>query len=143
MRLVPSNMLYIISTIVRSGLPTGGLPQCREVGSIQQVIYIISTIVRSGYRQVVYHDVVRLVPSNRLYIISMIVRSGLPTGGFPRCREVGSIQQVIYIISTVVRSGLPTGGFPRCREVGSIQQVIYYFHGREVGFTDRWFPTMS
>ena len=29
------------------------------------------------------------------------------------------------LVSTVVRSGLPTGGLPRCREVGSIQQVIY------------------
>ena len=66
------------------------------------------------YRQVVCHDVVRFVLSNRL-----------------------------YIISTVVRSGLPTGGLPRCHEVGSIKQVIYYFHGREVGFTDRWFATMS
>ena len=62
----------------------------------------------------VCHDVVRLVPSNRL-----------------------------YINSTVVRSGLPTGGLPRCHEIGSIQQVIYKFHGREVGFTDRWFATMS
>ena len=43
-----------------------------------------------------------------------------------------------------MRSGLPTGGLPRCREVGSIQQVIYIsFHGHEVGFTDRWFSTMS
>ena len=49
----------------------------------------------------------------------------------------------LYIISTVVRSVLPTGGLPRCREVGSIQQVIYYFHGREVEFTDRLFATMS
>ena len=49
----------------------------------------------------------------------------------------------LHIISTVVRSGLPTGGLPRCREVGSIQQVIYYFHGREVGFINRWFATMS
>ena len=47
------------------------------------------------YRQVVFHDVMRLVPSNMLYIISTVVRSGLPTGGLPRCREVGSIQQVI------------------------------------------------
>ena len=62
----------------------------------------------------VYHDVVRLVPSNRL-----------------------------YIISTIVRSGLPTGGLPRCREVGSIQQVIYYFHDRVVGFADSWFATKS
>ena len=90
----------------------------------------------------VFHDVVRLVPSNMLHIISMVVRSGLPTGGLPRCREVGSIQR-LYIISTVVRSGLPTGGFPRCRVVCFIQQVIYYSHGREVGFTDKWFATMS
>ena len=90
----------------------------------------------------VCHDAVRLVPSNRLYIISTIVRLDLPTGGLPRCREVGFIQR-LHIISTVVRSGLPTGGLPRCREVGSIQHVIYYFHGREVGFTDRWFATMS
>ena len=60
----------------------------------------------------------RLIPSNRLYINSTVVRSGLSTGGLPRCREVGSIQQVTYIKSTVVRSGLPTGGLPRCREVG-------------------------
>ena len=70
------------------------------------------------------------------------MRSGLPKGGLPRCREVGSIQR-LHIISTIVRSGLPIGGLPRCREVGSIQQVIYYSHGREVGFTDRWFATMS
>ena len=70
------------------------------------------------------------------------MRSGLPTGGFQRCSEVGSIQR-LHIISTVVRSGLPTGGLPRCREVGSIQHVTYYFHGREVGFADRWFATMS
>ena len=112
-RLVPSNRLYIISTVVRSGLPTGGLPRCREVGSIQ-----------------------------RLHIISTVVRSGLPTGGLPRCRELGSIQR-LHIIFTIVRSGLPTGGLPRCSEVGSIQQVIYYSHGREVGFTDMWFATMS
>ena len=99
------------------GLPIGGLPRCHEVGSIQQVIYI--------------------------YIISTVVRSGLPTGGLPRCREVGSIQHVIYIISSVVRSGLPIGGFPRCREVGFIRQVIYYSHSREVGFTDKWFSTLS
>ena len=60
---------------------------------------------------------------------------------FPRCCEVGSVQR-LHIISTVVRSGLPTCGLPRCREVGSIQQVIYYSHGREVGFTDKWFATM-
>ena len=90
----------------------------------------------------VCHDVVRLVPSNRLHIISTVMRSGLPTGGLPRCREVGSIQR-LHIIFMVVRSGLPTGGLPRCHEVGSIQQVIYYSHGREVGFTDRWFATMS
>ena len=41
-----------------------------------------------------------------------------------------------------MRLGLPTGGLPRC-QVGSIQQVTYYFHGREVGFADRWFDTMS
>ena len=35
------------------------------------------------YRQVVFHDVVRLVPSNRLYIIFTVVRSGSPTGGLP------------------------------------------------------------
>ena len=90
----------------------------------------------------VYHDVVRLVPSNKLHIISMVVRSGLPTCGLPRCREVGSIQR-LHIIFTVVRSRLPTGGLPRCREVGFIQHVIYYSHGREVGFTDRWFAMMS
>ena len=84
----------------------------------------------------------RLVPSNRLYIIPTVVRSGLPTGGLLRCHEVGSIQR-LHIISMVVRSGLPTSGLSRCREVGSIQQVIYYSHGREVGFTDRWFATMS
>ena len=112
-RLVPSNRLHIISTVVRSGLLTGGLPGCREVGFIQ-----------------------------RLHIISTVVRSGFPTGGFPRCREVGSIQR-LHIISTVVRSGLPTSGLPRCREVGSILQVTYYFNGREVGFADRWFATMS
>ena len=50
---------------------------------------------------------------------------------------------MLHIISMVVRSGLPTGGLPRCREVGSIQQVTYYFHGREVGFADRRFATMS
>ena len=72
----------------------------------------------------VCHDVVRLVPSNRLYISSMVVRSGLPTGGLPRCREVGSIQQVTYIKSTVVRSGLPTGGLPRCREVGFTRRFM-------------------
>ena len=48
----------------------------------------------------------------------------------------------LYIISTVMRSILPTGGLPRCRKVGSLQQVIYYFHGHDVGFTDhdvvRW-----
>ena len=37
----------------------------------------------------VCHDVVRLVPSNRLYINSTDVRLGLPTGGLPRCHEVG------------------------------------------------------
>ena len=37
----------------------------------------------------VCHDVVRLVPSNRLYINSTVVRSGLLTGGLPQCREVG------------------------------------------------------
>ena len=47
------------------------------------------------------------------------------------------------LVSMVVRSGLPTGGLPRCREVGSIQHVIYCFHGREVGFTDMWLATMS
>ena len=41
--------------------------------------------MRSGYRRVVCHDVVSLV----IYIISTVVRSGLPTGGLPRCREVG------------------------------------------------------
>ena len=87
----------------------------------------------------VCHGVVRLVPSNMLHIISTVVRSGLLTSGLPRCSEVGSIQR-LHIISTVVRSGLPTGGLPRCREVGSIQHV---FHGREVGFADRWFATMS
>ena len=54
------------------------LPRCREVGYIQ-----------------------------RLYIISMVVRSGLLDGlvfwVFPRCREVGFIQRS-YIISTTVRS---------------------------------------
>ena len=44
------------------------------------------------YRQVVCHDVMRLIPSNRLYIISMVVRSGLSTCGLPRCHEVGTIQ---------------------------------------------------
>ena len=53
------------------------------------------------------------------------------------------LSNMLYIISTIVRSGLPAGGLPRCREVGSIQQVIYYFHGREAGFADRWFATMS
>ena len=66
----------------------------------------------------------RLVPSNRLYISSTVVTSGLPTGGLPRCREVGSIQQVTYIKSTVVRSGLPTGGLPRCREVGFTRRFM-------------------
>ena len=37
----------------------------------------------------VCHDIVRLVPSNRLYINSTVVRSGLPTSGLPRCREIG------------------------------------------------------
>ena len=37
------------------GLPTGGMPRCREFR------YIFSTIVRSGYRQVVCHDVVSLI----------------------------------------------------------------------------------
>ena len=32
MRLVSFNRLYINSTVVKSGLPTGGLPRCREVG---------------------------------------------------------------------------------------------------------------
>ena len=32
MRLVPSKRFYIISTVLRSGLPTGGLPRCPEVG---------------------------------------------------------------------------------------------------------------
>ena len=61
--------ILLVSMVVRSALLTGGLPQCREVGSIQQVIYIL---------------------------VSTVVMSGLPTGGLPRCREVGSIQQVIY-----------------------------------------------
>ena len=77
----------------------------------------------------VCHDVVRLVPSNRLYISSTVVRSGLPTGGLPR--EVGSIQQVTYIKSTVMRSGLPTGGLPRCREVRFTRRFmmgIWYVH---------------
>ena len=72
----------------------------------------------------VCHDVVRLVPSNRLYINSTVVRSGLPRGGLPRCREVSSIQQVTYIKSTVVRSGLPTAGLPRCREVGFTRRFM-------------------
>ena len=78
-----------------------------------------------------------MVGCNHRFIISMVERSGLPTGGFPRFREV------LFTGWFIVRSGLPTGGLPRCREVGSIQQVIYCFHGREIGFTDRWFATMS
>ena len=74
---------------------------------------------------------------NHWFIISTVVRSGLPTGGLPQCREVEFTRWFI------MRSGLPTGGLPRCREVGSIQQIIYCFHGREVGFTNRWFATMS
>ena len=72
----------------------------------------------------VCHDVVRLVPSKRLYISSTVVRSGLPTGGLPRCREVGSIQQVTYIKSMIVRSGLLTGGLPQCREVGFTRRFM-------------------
>ena len=60
-----------------------------------------------------------------IYINSMVVRSGLSTGGFPRCHEVGFTRRFSLLVSTVVRSGLSTGGLPRCREVGSIQQVIY------------------
>ena len=60
-----------------------------------------------------------------IYINFTVVRSGLPTGGLPRCREVGFTRRFSLLVSTVVRSVLPTSGLPRCREVGSIQQVIY------------------
>ena len=63
------------------GLPTGGMPRCREFGYI-----LFSTVVRSGYRQVVCHDVVSLVI---YYFHGREV--GLPTGGMPRCREFGYI----------------------------------------------------
>ena len=72
----------------------------------------------------VFHDVVRLVSSNMLYISSTVVRSGLPICGLPRCHEVGSIQHVTYIKSTVVKSGLPTGGLPRCCEVGFTRRFM-------------------
>ena len=38
------------------GLPTGGMPRCRDIW-----LYIIYTVVRSDYRRVVCHDVVSLV----------------------------------------------------------------------------------
>ena len=49
---------------MRSGLPTGGLPRCREVGFTRRFIAL----------------------------------------DLPRCREVGFIQR-LYVISTAVRSG--------------------------------------
>ena len=69
---------------MRSGLPDGlalGLPRCREVCFIQR-LSIISMVVRSGLPDglLVCHGVVRLVSSYRLYIISTVVRSGLPDG---------------------------------------------------------------
>ena len=35
-----------------------------------------------------------------------------------------SKETIIYINSTVVRSGLPTGGLPRCREVGFTRRFM-------------------
>ena len=49
------------------GLPTGGMPRCREFR------YIFSTVVRSGYRQVVCHDVVRSgLPDGLLWIYGTV-----------------------------------------------------------------------
>ena len=60
--------------------------------------------MRLGYRRVVCHDVMSLV----IYIISTVVRSGLPTGGLPRCREVrcptdydGYMVRYIWFLSKV------------------------------------------
>ena len=57
------------------------LPRCREVGFIKR-LYIISTVVRLGLPDglLVYHGVVRLVPSNGYILFSTAVRSGLLDG---------------------------------------------------------------
>ena len=93
---------------------TLGLPRCREVGFMQR-LYIISTVVRSGLPDGllhwVFHGVVRLVSSNSYILFPRQlgrVYQWFITLVLPRCREVGFIQQ-LYIIFTAVRSSLPDG----------------------------------
>ena len=50
---------------------------------------------------------------------------------FPRCREVGFIERS-YIISTVVRSGLPDGS-SSCILIIIITTIPFDVEGREVG----------
>ena len=57
-------------------------------------------ICEEGYGVGCYKLMYHIVPEVRLSIYITL--------GLPRCREVGFIQR-LYIISTVVRSGLPDG----------------------------------
>ena len=74
-------MYHIVPEVRFSIYITLGLPRCREIGFIQR-LYIISTVVRLGLPDgsLVCHGVVRLIPSNGYILFSTVMRSGLPNG---------------------------------------------------------------